>query len=303
MTVGALDYMRAVRDADAPALHKSIAWALVLRANEKWQAWPDYDTLSHDIGSSRSTVARAMPEILRIGGVGCVTITMTRQRNGRRWGATVYTLGLSKSHREHLTVNISPSDVHPEHLRMHAINVSNSHPSRSQDETGSAHLICPSDLPIEESPASAALPLRDDFVLTAEEPEAPKGTPKAMPSKPRKPSDSNHALLIAHYVEAFEASQGRKPLIPSTVARGAKDLLAACGGDLDRAKGYVSRCYEPGSFWADKSTLADIAREPDKRGRGADKPGSSPARLDSRQPAVPGRSWQTDNLDSGDCNG
>jgi len=83
-------------------------------------------------------------------------------------------------------------------------------------------------------------------------------------------------------VDAFRGARGSDPAITPTIARGAKALLTACCGDLERAKGYVSRCYEPGSYWRDRATLADIAREPDKYGKGADRTPTRPG--SGRQP-------------------
>lgn len=87
--------------------------------------------------------------------------------------------------------------------------------------------------------------------------------------KPRSQASGDIETLLDHYVTEYERANARRP-VPAPKA--ARDLLAVCGGDLDRAKAYITRCYEPGSYWADKATLSMIAKDPDKYGRGPDAP-------------------------------
>jgi hypothetical protein len=137
----------------------------------------------------------------------------------------------------------------------------------------------------EEDPAAGApAPRLPGLPLESETPKRPK---------PRKPSTSNHQLLMAHYEAAFEAANGRKPLLNETVGKAAKKLLTSCNDDLERAKGYVTRCYEPGSYWRNRATLTDLARDPDKYGKGADTPARPGSGRQPPQAPTDGKSrWQ-----------
>jgi hypothetical protein len=91
--------------------------------------------------------------------------------------------------------------------------------------------------------------------------------------------------VTAAYFEAFESARGEKPLFDGAEGKAVQRLLKKCDGDADRACEIITKTYAATNWWRDKTTILEIARDPQKRsagtGGGASRPGSG------RGPAQP----------------
>lgn len=71
---------------------------------------------------------------------------------------------------------------------------------------------------------------------------------------------ANHASITRLYFERFEAARGHKPVFDSQDGKAVRDLLAKCGPE--NAAKAIEGAF--GSWWKDKTTIRNIAKEPSK---------------------------------------